>query len=60
MRHLTTGYSIGWQRFSGYFFHDWVGAVQKVLNARPTRGLPLDLYIEWSCAIGARQATVIT
>ena len=56
MRHLSTSGSIGWEYSPGYFFHGWVGAVQKVLNARPKSG---PILFGWSCGIGARRAIVI-
>jgi hypothetical protein len=35
----------GVRKFSGYFFHDWAGSVQKLLNAGPTTG-PILLSVD--------------
>ena len=39
MRPLTIGRSIAWESSPGYFFHDWVSPVQKLLIAKPTAEL---------------------
>src|ERR1700674_4169170 len=35
----------GVRKFSGYFFHDWAGSVQKLLSAGPTSG-PILLSVD--------------